>query len=145
MILYTIDLDTDYIHHLTLVQMIRKLSIKWHFGILLISTSVLFAQACAYTSVDEKGRTVIHNFGYVKLVKPPIYPNKSEINVTGVELIGFSVGEGFTLGYKSNEIIQVPLDCRVLIIVENSEQFEHLLKEFKIIKGDNICATISPK
>jgi hypothetical protein len=98
----------------------------------------------SYTSVDDKGRVVVHHIGYVKLVKPPVYPNDKEINVTGASLIGFSVGNGFTVGYKRNEFIQVPMDCRVLVIVENSEQFSHLLNEFSALKGGDICATVSP-
>lgn len=67
------------------------------------------------------------------------------MNVTGVKLLGFSVGDGFTLGYQNSERIEVPTDCRVLVIVNDSSQLEHLLNEMSLIKGEEICATISPK
>jgi hypothetical protein len=101
---------------------------------------------CTSTStIDDKGRVVIHNFGYVKIIKPPVYPAAREINVTGARLLGFSVGDGFTLGYKSSEIIQVPTDCRVLVVVKDDKQLKHLINEFKLIGEEEICATISPE
>jgi hypothetical protein len=61
-------------------------------------------------------------------------------------MVGFSVGDGFTLGYKRNEYIQVPMDCRVLIVVENAEQFQHMMDELADkISGEDICATVSLK
>lgn len=65
------------------------------------------------------------------------------MNVTGYQLIGFSVGEGFTLGYKSNQLIQVPTDCRVLVVVSDQEQFKHLLNHLDHIGATDLCATIS--
>ena len=100
---------------------------------------------CASTTVDEKGRVVVHHFGYVKIIKPPVYPNNNEINVTGAKLIGFSVGSGLTIGYKAEEVIRVPLDCKVLIVVKDADQFKHLLNEITKIQGDDICATVSPE
>ena len=108
-----------------------------------LATSLL---GCAsHTTIDEKGRVVVHHFGYVQIVKPPIYPPDKKMNVTGVKLLGFSVGDGFTFGYKNNEYIEVPTDCRVLIVVNDSAQFEHLLNEISSIKEGDLCATISPK
>jgi len=107
---------------------------------------IFVLSGCAsMTSVDDKGRVVVHHFGYTKIIKPPIFPDNNKINITGAKLLGFSIGEGFTIGYKSHEIIRVPLDCKVLIVVENSTQFQHLLDEVTSIKGDDICVTVSAK
>ena len=123
----------------------RKYSCYFVF-VLIFSMLVLQLGCASYTSIDDKGRVVVHHFGYVKLVKPPVYPNNMEINVTGVTLVGFSVGDGFTLGYKNSKLIQVPMDCRVLIIVKDAAQFNHMLDEFSdVIKGEDICATVSPE
>jgi len=111
--------------------------------ILLITT--LLTGCASMTSIDEKGRVVIHHFGYVKVIKPPVYPKNKEINVSGVSVLGFSVGEGLTIGYKNSEFVKVPIDCRVLVIVDDSSQFSHLLTEISNIQGDEICATVSPK
>lgn len=97
------------------------------------------------TIVDEHGRVVIHNFGYVKIVKPPVFPAEKAINVTGAELVGFSVGDAFTIGYKSSEFMNIPIDCRVLVVVKNAVQLQHLINEFSLIGEDEVCATISTK
>ncbi|MDS1310744.1 hypothetical protein [Marinobacter xiaoshiensis] len=59
--------------------------------------------------------------------------------------MGFSIGEGFTLGYKSDEFIQVPTDCRVLVVVNDQVQFKHLLDHIDTIGAKDLCATVSPK
>jgi len=106
---------------------------------------LIILTGCSTTSVDENGRVVVHNFGYVKIIKPPTYPKEKTINVTGTKLIGFSIGDGFTFGYKKNEVIHVPTDCRVLVIVNNEKQLQHMIKEMSLIGEGEICATISPK
>ena len=101
---------------------------------------------CAsHTTIDQNGRVVIHNFGYVKIIKPPAYPANTAINVTGARLLGFSVGEGFTIGYKASEYMQIPTDCRVLVIVKDEKQLKHLINEMSLIGEEEICAVISPK
>lgn len=105
---------------------------------------MLMLMGCAsQATVDEFGRVVIHNFGYVKIIKPPVFPAEKEINVTGARLIGFSIGEGFTLGYKASEYMKIPTDCRVLVVVADKSQLEHLINEFSLIGGNELCATIS--
>lgn len=107
--------------------------------------SIFYLSGCASTTVDDQGRVVIHSFGYVKIMKPPAYPPEKQINVTGSRLLGFSVGEGFTLGYKENEFIQVSTDCRVLVVVKDTKQLDHMLKEMHLIGEHELCAAISPK
>jgi len=111
---------------------------------LLISLTSLVGCAST-TTVDKEGRVVVHNFGYVKIIKPPIYPADKNINVTGARLLGFSVGDGFTIGYKTSEYIYMPSDCRVLVVVKDESQLDHMMKEMSLIGEEEICATVSPK
>ena len=113
-----------------------------HWRIILL---VFYLAGCSTTSLDEQGRVVIHNFGYVKIVKSPTFPPEKPINSTNVRLVGFSVGDGFTLGYKETELIQIPTDCRVLVVVKDMKQLDHMLKEMHLLGGHELCATISPK
>lgn len=108
------------------------------------TTLVLAGCGTSHVSLDENGRTVVHHWGYTRIIKPPLTTADQPMNVTGYELMGFSVGEGFTLGYKSNSIIQVSSDCRVLVVVSDQEQFEHLLKHLDDIGAKDLCATVSP-
>lgn len=111
-----------------------------------IFTSI-FLSGCAtsHVSVDDKGRTLIHHWGYTRIIKPPLVSPNNELNVTGYQLLGFSVGEGFTLGYKANELIQVPTDCRVLVVVNDQAQFNHLLDHINTIGATDLCATVTAK
>lgn len=116
------------------------------FRILYLFVSTLLLSSCvSQTTVDEYGRIVIHNFGYVKIIKPPAVSLDQEINVTGYKLLGFSVGDGFTLGYKENEYMKIPTDCRLLVIVQDKGQLEHLLSELNSIGENELCATVSAK
>lgn len=99
----------------------------------------------SHISIDEKGRTVAHHFGYVQVIKPPLFNNNnSEINVTGVKTFGLTVQNGITLGFEENKTISVPLDCRVLIVVKNKEQLDHFIEHMNNIKGEEICSTVAP-
>lgn len=116
------------------------------FRTLYLFVSTLFLSSCtSQTIVDKYGRIVIHNFGYVKIIKPPVLSSDQEINVTGYKLLGFSVGDGFTLGYKADEYMKIPADCRLLVIVQDKSQLEHLVNELGSIGDMELCATVSAK
>jgi hypothetical protein len=114
------------------------------FSRLILLPSILLIQACTSSmSIDEKGRTVAHHFGYVRVIKPPLLNNEN-INVTGVKTVGLSIRNGITLGYEENKIISVPLDCRVIVVVQNREQLEEFANIINDLKGKEICATVTP-
>jgi hypothetical protein len=112
--------------------------------LVLITSSLLSMSCTSHTSIDEKGRTVVHHFGYVQVIKPPLIDLNNEMNVTGVTTFGLTVQDGITLGYKENKTISVPLDCRVLVILENKEQLDRFIKHINNIEGEEICSTVSP-
>jgi hypothetical protein len=104
----------------------------------------LFIAGCSTkTTVDKDGRIIVHRFGYFKTIQSPVYPENKNINVKGITLIGLSAGEGFTVGYKSNETIEIPLDCRVIVIVKSDSQLQHLIKELNLIGKEDLCAAVS--
>ena len=110
---------------------------------LMIFHFIFFSFACtSKITVDEKGRTVAHHFGYVQVIKPPL--TNGNINVTGIKTIGVTIQNGITLGFEENKIVSVPIDCRVLVIVQNDQQLEYFIKHFEKSKGKEICATITP-
>lgn len=112
--------------------------------LILVSIS-LAGCATSHVSVDNKGRTLIHHWGYTRIIKPPLVSPNNELNVTGYQLLGFSVGAGFTFGYKANELIQVPTDCRVLVVVKDQAQFNHLLDHINTIGATDLCVTVTAK
>ena len=99
----------------------------------------------SHITVDEKGRTVAHHFGYVRIIKPPFLNNNDTMNVTAVRVLGFSIENGFTLGYTENEIISIPTDCRLMVIVQNKQQLELLVDQLHDLQGEKICAAVTPK
>ncbi|TWX65524.1 hypothetical protein ESZ36_17105 [Colwellia demingiae] len=110
---------------------------------LIIFHIIFLSSACtSKITIDEKGRTVAHHFGYVQVIKPPL-TNKN-INVTGIKTIGVSIQNGITLGFEENKIVSVPMDCRVLVIVQNKQQLEHFIEHLEKLKGNEICATVTP-
>lgn len=115
------------------------------FTLAFCSSLALTGCSTSHVTLDEKGRTIIHHWGYTRIVKPPLSQNDAQMNVTGYEVVGFSVGEGFTVGYENNHVIQVPTDCRVLVIVRDQAQFEHLLGQLDLIGAKDLCATVSPE
>jgi hypothetical protein len=130
------------------IKLKRPRFISFHQINKLITLNILAGLLVGCTSttiIDEKGRVITHNFGYVKIIKPPKYPTNRDINVTGARLIGFSIGEGFTLGYKSSEFVQIPTNCRVFVVVKDEKQLKHLINEMSLIGKEDICASISPK
>ena len=116
--------------------------------------SALLLGGCSTVSVDDKGRSVTHNFGYVRLIVPPYYsPQKDEINgedidffAFGVKAVGLRAGSGkFSLGYSATDVVNIPLDCRLVALVQNKEQLERLVEAIDRLQEGQLCAAVSPK
>ncbi|GAB6043842.1 hypothetical protein [Endothiovibrio diazotrophicus] len=120
-------------------------------GKLSLVVIVFFLQGCASTvQIDEKGRSVIHNFGYVKIVLPPKYSSLDrhgkplEFTSTGINTFGVQGGEnGFSIGYSATSLLKVPLDCRFVAIVNDEAQLKHLIDTLEHLKGEQLCVTVS--
>ena len=112
--------------------------------LVLITSSLLSISCTSHISIDEKGRAVAHHFGYVQVIKPPLVDFDNEMNVTGVKTFGLTIQDGITLGFKENKTISVPLNCRVLVVVQNKEQLDRFIEHIKNIEGEEICSTVTP-
>jgi hypothetical protein len=56
-----------------------------------------------------------------------------------------SDGIGIGIGYMAQNIVAVPLECRVVVLVQNQQQLEHAIRLYKteLSKGD-LCTAIKP-
>lgn len=106
---------------------------------------LLVASCAPTTTVDERGRTVEHHFGYVRVIKPPGIGGGADFSAEGVETYGVRVASGLTLGYTDTQRISVPLDCRVVAIVRDRAQLDHLIDMLNLAEGQTLCATVSPE
>ena len=118
----------------------------------LTAIAALLSPGCASTiQVDERGRSVIHGFGYVAVVLPPTFSTADaagdpiEFSSVGVRTLGLQVRSGgVTLGYASSGRLHVPLDCRFVAVVQDRAQLEHLTETLEPLRGEPLCISVSP-
>lgn len=111
--------------------------------VLVLCSSAL--SGCTTISTDEAGRKVTHHFGYARVTDSPSRPITMPFDANSTTLVGLSVGKGIALGYKTKSVISVPLDCRILVVVENDAQLDHIISHLSHLKDERLCATVSPE
>ncbi len=115
------------------------------FKLLAALYPVLSMLGCAPVSTtDEEGRIIEHHFGYVRIIKPPRSNVNDAFVVQETETYGLKIQNGFTLGYEHDGLISIPLDCRMVAVVETKEQLDHLIGALTQLEGEKLCATVSP-
>jgi hypothetical protein len=83
---------------------------------------------CATAPVDLRAAEPMreHYFGYVKVIRQATTPR--DVSATDVSVIGLRVHGGLGVGYVRDRQLVVPLDCRVVFIVETQQQIDHALR-----------------
>ncbi len=81
-------------------------------------------------------------FGWVRIADPPA----DATGVTRLDLtaLGLRVGSGIGLGYFREQRLSVPLDCRVVLFVQNGAQQRWVEDVFGTIKEGVCSAVLSP-
>lgn len=114
-----------------------------------LSTLILYG--CSSTiQIDDKGRSIIHNFGYTRIILPPKHSstdstgNPIEFSSIGIKTVGLQSGENsFSIGYASTALLQIPLDCHMVAVVQNERQLQHLIEILDKMNGEQFCVTVS--
>lgn len=102
--------------------------------------------ACtAPATIDERGRTVEHHFGYVRVIKPPRQAEIPDFQALGLRTYGIRIENGIGIGYLETERIVVPLDCRLVAIVRTQAQMDHLVAILSETDLEDLCVTVSPE
>ena len=106
----------------------------------------------------DDGSMVRHHFGYVKVITPAVHAPSAAVQAFEVETYGVWVGvdgcdEGLTqtatgvgIGYRSDERLLVPLDCRSVIRVATQDQLDQLLDVLRDVPGEGlgVCVVQDP-
>lgn len=115
----------------------------------------LLAGCTLGTTINEDGSAVTHHFGYVRHILPPFDSRNPKMRVQAIETAGISAENGFTLGYKRNSYIYLPLEDQTddeantikeacnLVVVENKAQLDHAIQQLKKLEGE-LCVAVSP-
>ena len=121
-----------------------------------VMASLVVAGCTLGTTINEDGSAVTHHFGYVRHILPPFESKSPNIRVQAIETAGISADRGFSIGYKRNSYIYLPLEypggpagdpeqeaCNLVVVVENKAQLEHAIEQLKKLEG-NLCVAVSP-
>ena len=112
--------------------------------------------ACA--SYLDDGSLVRHHFGYVKVITPAVHAPDVPVQALEVETFGIWVGidgrdrgltdtaTGFGIGYRLDERLLVPADCRSVIRVTTQNQLNQLLSVLQNVPegGVGVCVVQDP-
>ncbi len=61
------------------------------------------------------------------------------------EHYGLRISDGIGIGYMAQNIVAVPLECRVVVLVQNQQQLDRAIHLYRteLSKGD-LCTAIKP-
>lgn len=84
-------------------------------------------------------------FGYVHLNVDRSEKKRHEY-VSNSTIVGASFNDGIEIGYINTRILSIPLDCRIVVIVSNNEQYEQASNLLQLIqKGASGCVISQTK
>lgn len=89
----------------------------------------------------HEGKTT-HHVGYVKIVE--VEGSADGVASKSVRTIGVRVGSGIGVGYFDEKRVAVPLDCRLVIIVQTQVQLDEALRRLEGLKRRELCVAIEP-
>ena len=85
------------------------------------------------------GNTTYH-MGYVKIVE--VDGSTVGVESKAVRTIGVRVGDGIGIGYFDEKRIAIPLDCRLVIIVQTKTQLDEMLRRLEGLQRRELCVAI---
>lgn len=122
--------------------MVRRIAwvLQEMFGVLLV---VLNCAGCVLTTTHyDDGKTETRLMGFVHLDTYKSSGRNANLVATRLRSVGVRIGGKSGLGYFDESEIIVPLDCRIVFLVQNDAQ---LLATKRIIDDDpigrNLCMT----
>ena len=95
-------------------------------------------------TTDDRGRTIEHHFGYVQLIKSPAESPHEGFRAKGIRTVGLTISNGVSIGYLQRERIYIPLDCRIVAVVNSQTQLDHAVQMLSAIGTEDLCVTVSP-
>lgn len=101
----------------------------------------LMAMSCALPGPDG-GLAPGDYFGWVKIADPPSDP--TAVARQDLAAVGLRIGNGIGLGYFREQRLSVPLDCRVVVFVQNGAQQRWVEDVLGTIKEGVCSAVLSP-
>jgi hypothetical protein len=78
--------------------------------------------------------------GLVHVRAPAASQSGAPIVILDTQTVGLSLADGISLGYSHERHTGVPLDCRLVVFVQNQQQFDAIAR-LLADKKENICLT----
>lgn len=100
-----------------------------NLSILALLTPLLLS-ACSSVILQSADGSVDRSFvGYVRVRGTPIAPAAQGGSVHEFTSAGVSAGHGFTVGWAKERVISIPIDCRVVVLLNADSVMPPLLLE----------------
>lgn len=108
---------------------------------LVVQAALSAACATAAVQVPGGGATEQHYFGYVRVVRHAT--SSTPVSVSDVRALGLRVGGGLGVGYLRDRQLVVPLDCRVVFLVEDQPQIDHAARLAAQLPTEGRCVVLA--
>jgi hypothetical protein len=79
-----------------------------------------------------------YHLGLVKIVTSASGEQRG-IESTTIQTLGGRIQDGFTLGYLREKRLTLPLNCRVVLIVQTDAQLDRANVILNSLKGEQLC------
>lgn len=118
--------------------------IRW----LLLFFSLVVSSGCMSINVGEEKEKVFRHIGYVEVFVPR---TDERIEAVKIQSLGLSLEAGFSLGWRDEELVWVPLKvpastdmpyqatCSVVVIVRSDVEAQHAYEVLTGVEGEDIC------
>lgn len=83
-----------------------------------------------------------HHIGYVRIVEAE--GSTQGVTAKAIRTTGIRVSRGVGLGYFDEERIVVPIDCRLVIILETQAELAEALQRLESLERNELCIASVP-
>lgn len=86
------------------------------------------------------GEPVTRYYGFFKTSAPNQVMDGGGLGTYEISGVGVRADNGIVIGYFHEKILSIPLDCRLVILVNDTQQLNQALETLETLQREGTCA-----
>lgn len=113
-------------------------SLPTKFGVIL--SGALLVSGCGSREQSPPDNVPITRYyGFFKTSAPNQIADDGRLGAYEISGVGVRANNGIGVGYFHEKILSIPLDCRLVVLVNDIQQLEQALNTIKTLQGEGAC------
>ena len=108
-------------------------------GVILCAALIFSGCQSGDRSVAD-GESVTRYYGFFKTSAPNQVRDGDRLGTYEISGVGVRADNGVAIGYIHEKILSVPLDCRLVILVNDAQQLNQALEILETLQREGTCA-----